>query len=118
MLEGITATVVLQAGAFGLLLIVLMSLFVAVRSGQLVPKATMDKLTEIMNGRVEQAEKREDQWRQIAEDWRNTAHLATEQAAELLEQGRLTVDLLQAIKEAQDAQQDFSYVGVHHRSRR
>ncbi len=117
MLEGITATVVLQAGAFGLLLIVLMSLFVAVRSGQLVPKATMDKLTEIMNGRAERAEQREDQWRQIAEDWRNTAHLATEQAAELLEQGRLTVDLLQAIKEAQDAQ-DHSYVGVHHRRRR
>lgn len=101
MLEGIPASVFLQGGAFGLLLLLLTLLFLGLKNGTLLTKISLDKLESSAEARVKKAEEREETWRQSAENWRATAHLATQQVNDMAEQSRTIIDLLNSIRDAQ-----------------
>lgn len=101
MLEGIPASVYLQGGAFGLLLLLVTLLFLALKNGILIPKISLDKIEAAAEARAKRAEEREDIWRQSADNWRETAHLATQQASDMTEQSRIIIELLNSIRDAQ-----------------
>lgn len=115
MFGNVSPTFILNAGALGLVLLILFSLFAALRNGTLYTKSALEKIEKSEQARSAKAEEREDQWRVIAEKWQTTALVANEQTSKLLEQGRLTVQLLEAIRDAQAANSGSSYVGARRR---
>lgn len=121
MFGGVSPTFILNAGALGLVLLILFSLFVALRKGELYTRSAVEKIEAAGLARAARAEEREDQWRGIALNWETTARLSTEQTSRLLEQGALTVDLLRAIRDAQVQTSwygsDTSYSSARHRDR-
>lgn len=119
---GVSPTFILNAGALGLVLMILFSLFVALRKGELYTKSAVEKIETAGRDRAKRAEEREDQWRDIALKWEATAKLSTEHTGKLLEQVNLTVDLLRAIRDAQvqtswNGFESSSYPTARHRDR-
>lgn len=118
---GVSPTFILNAGALGLVLLILFSLFVALRKGELYTKSAVEKIEVAGRDRAKRAEEREDQWRDIALKWESTARLSTEHTAKLLEQDAIMVDLLRAIRDAQVqtgwSGVEPSYSSARHRDR-
>lgn len=76
-------------GVFAIVLMILVTLLVALRKGELYTRPQVDEITKMQQGRVEDAQKAADEWRQVAKD-----AIAANEAN--LEQGRLIVAMLQA----------------------
>lgn len=121
MFGGVSPTFILNAGALGLVLMILFSLFAALRNGTLYTKSAVEKIEASEHARSKRAEEREDQWRIIALKWEETARNSTEHTGKLLEQVNLTVDLLRAIRDAQVQTSwqgnDANYSSARHRDR-
>lgn len=97
MLEGFSAKVLLSAGPWGLLILVVTVFVLALISGRLLPRKTVEQNYKILNDRIEQAEKREAKWQEITETWRATAHEAVANREEQQEQGRTLIQMLSSI---------------------
>lgn len=108
---------IVNAGALGLVLLILFWLFMALKNGQLYTRDAVAKIEKAEQTRATKAEEREKEWKTIAFKWEETARLSTEQATRLLEQSQLTVELLRAIRDAQIQSQQNTYSGAHSRDR-
>lgn len=97
MLEGIGAKVLLTAGPWGLLVLVVSVVVLALITGRLVPKKTVEKNYEILNDRIKAAERREEKWQEAAGIWQDTAREAVNNREEQLEQGRTLIQLLSSV---------------------
>lgn len=60
-------------------------------------RRAVNRLERVMTQQVEDAREREIQWRSVAETQRETIQLQAEKLAEAVEQGRMTVALLESI---------------------
>lgn len=104
MLEGFSAAVLLKAGPWGLLILVVASVLLALMSGRLVPKGTAEKNYELLRGQVASAEEREKKWQETAMtwqataiNWQATAHEAVSNRDDQIEQGRTMIQLLNSV---------------------
>lgn len=97
MFEGISAKILLSAGPWGLLILVVTAVVLGLMTGRLVPRKTVDENYRILNERITQAEKREAKWQEIAETWRATAHEAVANREDSLEQGRTLIQMLASV---------------------
>ncbi len=104
MLEGFTAKVLLEAGPWGLLILVVASVLLALMSGRLVPRGTAEKNYELLRTQVNSAEEREKKWQETAMtwqataiNWQATAHEAISNRDDQLEQGRTMIQLLNSV---------------------
>lgn len=104
MLEGFTAAVLLKAGPWGLLILVVALVVYAMITGKLVPGSTVEKNYEILRGQVKSAEEREAKWQTTAMtwqataiNWQATAHEALSNREDQLEQGRTLIQLLNSV---------------------
>jgi hypothetical protein len=104
MLEGFTAAVLLKAGPWGLLILVVALVVYALITGKLVPQGTVTKNYDILNERIKTAESREAKWQETAMawqataiNWQATAHEALSNREDQLEQGRTMIQLLNSV---------------------
>ena len=102
-----TALVNPDAGGWAAFVVMVVSIVTAIARGWLVPKRTVDQLTEAA-ARVDavQAERladsiaREAEWKASWVTERARGDLQSDQVGELLEQGRVTVTALEGLKRA------------------
>lgn len=97
MFEGISAKILLSAGPWGLLILVVTAVVIALMTGRIVPRKTVDENYRILNERIVQAEKREAIWQAVAETWRATTHEAVANRESQEEQGRTLIQMLSSI---------------------
>jgi hypothetical protein len=96
-LEGFAAKVLITAGPWGLLILVVSTILLALITGRLVPRKTVEKNYEILNDRVQAAERREAKWEEVARIWQETGREAVTNREEILEQGRTLIQMLSSI---------------------
>ena len=101
MLEGFSAKILLSAGPWGLLILVVSAVVLALMTGRLVPRKTVEENYRILAGRIEQAEKREATWQTTAQTWQATAHEAVANREAQEEQGRTLIQLLSSVPRGQ-----------------
>lgn len=97
MFEGIAAKILLTAGPWGLLILVVSVVVLALLSGRLVPKKTVEKNYEILNDRIKAAELREEKWQQAALISQEAAREAVANREEQQEQGRTLIQMLSSV---------------------
>lgn len=104
MLEGFSAAILLKAGPWGLLILVVASVVLALMSGKLVSGKIAEKNYEILRGQASTAEERERKWQETAMtwqataiNWQATAHEAISNRDDQLEQGRTMIQLLNSV---------------------
>lgn len=98
MLEGLTAGVLVQGGATGLLAIVTfglirmaLGLYKKIDTGDLVPKATLDILREQYESRLRDA-------REDARSWRTAAETSAKQVDTLMEYAETTDAFIRSLR--------------------
>ncbi len=95
-LWGIPGEVIVQGGAAAVLLFAVLAIF----SGLLVPARWLDRMLEVNEKRLGDANARGDEWRATAKSEEERNRLLTEQMNELLEVGRTTNALIEGLKRA------------------
>lgn len=97
MLDGLSPSVLAKLGPWGLLILVMTVLTVSLIRGWLIPKSTVEKNYQILEGQATKAETREAVWQQAAMTWQATAQEAVANREEQLEQGRTLIQLLSSV---------------------
>lgn len=97
MLEGLSPGVLTKLGPWGLLILVVTMVVLALLSGRLIPKSSHERELKILEGRAEKAEDREKTWQAAAMTWQQTAQEAISNRDEQLEQGRTLIQMLASI---------------------
>ncbi len=100
MLGGLSPNQLLQGGATGLLVLIVVFLVIAIARGWIVPRSTMEKLYEAQEARVAKAEERERIWQDTASKWQETAHTAAAALETNEEQGNTIIALLNSLNAA------------------
>lgn len=91
-------TLPLQLGAFGVLLIVVYSVFRIVGSGQWIPKETVDSLLSARDAEIIRANNRADEWHKAYEGERHVSELVRDQNRELIEVARTVEHVLESLQ--------------------
>lgn len=90
----INPEVLLKAGPWGLLVLVVAAILMAFVSGKLLAKGSVQDNYRILEDRAKKAEDREATWQAAAMTWQQTAMEAMSNREEQLEQGRTLIQLL------------------------
>jgi hypothetical protein len=97
LLEGFSAKILLSAGPWGLLILVVTVVLLGLMTERIVPRKTVEKNYKILNDQLERAEKRADKWEETAATWQATAHEAVANREENQEQGRTLIQMLASV---------------------
>lgn len=97
MLEGIPPALLQGASVVGVLVTIFMGLIFALQRGILYTSRQVDQLLEAYKSQVAGAEKREAAWQEAADKWQAAAQTALDNNDTNIEQGRLIVQLINAI---------------------
>lgn len=95
-LFGIPGGVILQGGAAGVLLIVVM----AIVTGRLVPRRSLEDVRADRDARIAEEKARGDEWRAAAQTQDARNDVLTQQVGQLLEAARTTNALIEGLKQA------------------
>mgnify|MGYP001565499392 CR=1 FL=1 len=93
--------VLLKAGPWGLLVLVIAAIFAAFMSGRLLARGSVQDNYRILEDRAKKAEEREATWQAAAMTWQQTALEAMSNRDEQLEQGRTLIQLLTSLPRGQ-----------------
>jgi hypothetical protein len=95
-LFGIPGVFILQGGAVGVLLIVVLSII----TGRLVPRRSLEDVRTDRDARIAEEKDRGDEWRAAAQTQDARNDVLTQQVAQLLEAARTTNALIEGLKQA------------------
>jgi hypothetical protein len=97
MFEGLPAGLLQGASVVGALVTVFFGLIFALQRGVLYTGKQVDQLLDAYKRQAEVAETRETAWREAAEKWQTVSQTALDNNEANIEQGRLIVQLINAI---------------------
>lgn len=95
-LLGIRGAVVVQGGAFGVLILVVL----AIVTGRLVPRRSLEDVRADRDARLADEKARGDEWRAAAQAQDARNDVLTRQVEQLLETARTTNALIEGLKQA------------------
>lgn len=98
-LFGIPGAVLIQGGAVGVLILVVL----AIITGRLVPRRSVDDVRADRDARLAEARARGDEWRAAAQTQDARNDLLSEQVAQLLDATRTTNALIEGLRKASEA---------------
>lgn len=97
MFDGISPSLLTNAGPWGLLILVVTVVILGLITGRLIPKSSHEREIKILTSQVEKADKRADVWQATSMTWQTTAQEAVQNREEQLEQGRTLIQLLSSV---------------------
>jgi hypothetical protein len=100
-LDGLSPKDLTDLGPWGLLILVVAIVYLALVSGRLVPRKSHEREIKILTDQIDKAEKRADTWQTASQTWQLTAQEAVENREEQLEQGRTLIKLLSSVPRGQ-----------------
>lgn len=102
-LFGIPGSIVMQGGAAGVLLLVVMGIVF----GRLVPVRTLDRIEKVLTDRLAEEKIRGDEWKAYGQAQAERNEVLARQIAELTEVGRTTNALIEGLKKATETRQSL-----------